>query len=116
MPRTTSTIPEDLHRLVEGSVEAGIFENKSDAVRCVLREYFDRNEAARNAAAVHNYDTEDASLGTAARLADVSRSGMRTVLREHNVEIEATDEPESGAQDGDASDNQSALDAFDPSE
>jgi PGF-CTERM protein len=41
MPRTTSTLPDDLHQLIEGSVDAGIFENKSDAIRHALRNYFE---------------------------------------------------------------------------
>jgi Arc/MetJ-type ribon-helix-helix transcriptional regulator len=52
MARTTATIPDDLTDLIEGAVKAGIFENKSDAIRHVLREYFDQHQNARIAAAV----------------------------------------------------------------
>lgn len=87
MSRTTATIPEDLTNLMEGAVDAGIFENKSDAIRHVLREYFEANENARIAAAVALYRDEAISLGTAARLADVSRFEMRDILREEGVEL-----------------------------
>jgi predicted HTH domain antitoxin len=87
MPRTTATIPDDLTDLMEGAVKAGIFENKSDAIRHVLREYFEENQNARIAAAVSLYETEDITLGTAARLADVNRFEMRDILREEGVEL-----------------------------
>lgn len=88
MPRTTSTIPDDLHQLVEGSIEAGIFENKSDAIRHALRDYFDDHEDARLAAAIHLYENDAISLGKAARLAGLSRFDMPEVLREHGIEVE----------------------------
>jgi len=87
MPRTTSTLPDDLHQLIEGSVEAGIFENKSDAIRHALRDYFDEHEDARLAAAIHLYERDEISLGKAARLAGVSRFDMPDILREHGVEV-----------------------------
>jgi len=87
MPRTTSTIPDDLHQLIEGCVDAGIFENKSDAIRHALREYFAGHEDARLAAAIHLYHTDEISLGKAARLAGVSRFDMPTLLREHGIEV-----------------------------
>jgi predicted HTH domain antitoxin len=87
MPRTTSTLPDDLHQLIEGSVDAGIFENKSDAIRHALRDYFDTHEDARLAAAIHLYDTDEISLGKAARLAGVSRFDMPELLRDHGIEI-----------------------------
>jgi len=87
MPRTTATIPDDLTALVEGAVSAGIFENKSDAIRHVLRDYFDDNQNARIAAAVSLYDDEEISLGTAARLAGVTRFEMRDILREDGIEL-----------------------------
>jgi len=87
MSRTTATIPDDLTDLMEGAVKAGIFENKSDAIRHVLREYFEENENARIAAAVSLYEDEKITLGTAARLADVNRFEMRDVLREEGVEL-----------------------------
>lgn len=87
MPRTTSTLPEDIHQLIEGSIEAGVFENKSDAIRHALREYFKDDEDARISAAVHLYEQQEISLGKAARLAGVSRQEMTDVLREHDVEI-----------------------------
>ncbi len=87
MPRTTSTLPDDLHQLVEGSIEAGIFENKSDAIRHALRDYFDDHEDARLAAAIHLYDSNEISLGKAARLAGVSRFDMPDLLREHGVGV-----------------------------
>lgn len=87
MPRTTSTLPDDLHQLVEGSIEAGIFENKSDAIRHALRDYFDDHEDARLAAAIHLYENDEISLGKAARLAGVSRFDMPDILREHGVDV-----------------------------
>lgn len=87
MPRTTSTLPEDIHQLIEGSIEAGIFENKSDAIRHALREYFDDHQDARLAAAIQLYDAGEISLGKAARLAGVSRFEIPELLREHGVEI-----------------------------
>jgi predicted HTH domain antitoxin len=87
MPRTTSTLPDDLHQLIEGSVDAGIFENKSDAIRHALRDYFEAHEDARLAAAVHLYDNDEISLGKAARLAGVSRFDMPALLREHGIDV-----------------------------
>ncbi|WP_247730281.1 UPF0175 family protein [Halovivax limisalsi] len=87
MSRTTATIPEDLTDLMEGAVRAGIFENKSDAIRHVLREYFEANQEARIAAAVSLYSDGEITLGTAARLAGVNRFEMRDVLREEGVEL-----------------------------
>jgi len=87
MPRTTSTIPDDLLRLVEGSVAAGVFENKSDAVRHVLREFFEENADVREAAAVQLYDDEEISLGRAARLAGIDRKEMVSVLGDHGIEV-----------------------------
>lgn len=87
MPRTTATIPGDLYRLLEVAVEAGIFENMSDCVRHVLREYFAANQAARTAVAVSLYETGDITIGTAVRLADVNRFEMRDILQEENVEL-----------------------------
>jgi predicted HTH domain antitoxin len=87
MSRTTATIPDDLTDLVEGAVKAGIFENKSDAIRHVLREYFEENANARIAAAVSLYEDKEITLGTAARLADVNRFEMRDILREEGVEL-----------------------------
>lgn len=87
MPRTTSTLPDDLHHLIEGSVDAGIFENKSDDIRHALRDYFEEHEDARLAAAIHLYDNDEISLGKAARLAGVSRFDIPDLLREHGVEV-----------------------------
>jgi predicted HTH domain antitoxin len=98
MPRTTSTLPDDLHQLVEGSVDAGIFENKSDAIRHALRDYFDDHEDARLAAAIHLYANDEISLGKAARLAGVSRFDMPEILREHGVEVKLGPEDMEDAQ------------------
>lgn len=87
IPRTTSTLPDDLHHLIEGSVDAGIFENKSDAIRHALRDFFDEHEDARMAAAIHRYEHDEISLGKAARLAGVSRFDMPDLLREHGVRV-----------------------------
>ncbi|WP_254524365.1 UPF0175 family protein [Natrinema caseinilyticum] len=87
MSRTTATIPDDLTDLMEGAVKAGIFENKSDAIRHVLREYFEENQNARIAAAVSLYDDGNITMGTAARLADVNRFEMREILREEGIEL-----------------------------
>ena len=87
MSRTTATIPEDLTDLMDGAIRAGIFENKSDAIRHVLREYFEGNQEARIAAAVSLYDDGDITLGTAARLAGVDRFEMRDILREEGIEL-----------------------------
>lgn len=87
MPRTTSTLPDDLHQLIEGSVDAGIFENKSDAIRNALRDYFEGHEDARLAAAIALYADDEISLGKAARLAGVSRFEMPEVLREHGIDV-----------------------------
>jgi len=87
MSRTTATIPDDLTDLMEGAVKAGIFENKSDAIRHVLREYFEKNQNARIAAAVSLYEDSEITLGTAARLAGVNRFEMREILREDGVEL-----------------------------
>jgi predicted HTH domain antitoxin len=87
MPRTTSTLPEDIHQLIEGSIEAGVFENKSDAIRHALREYFEEDKDARISAAVRLYEKDKISLGKASRLAGVSRQEMPDILREHGVEV-----------------------------
>ncbi|WP_254864270.1 UPF0175 family protein [Halovivax gelatinilyticus] len=87
MSRTTATIPDDLTDLMEGAVRAGVFENKSDAIRHVLREYFQENREARIAAAVSLYDDGDITLGTAARLAGLNRFEMRDILREEGVDL-----------------------------
>ncbi|MFB6309359.1 MAG: UPF0175 family protein [Haloarculaceae archaeon] len=99
MSRTTATIPDDLTNLVEGAVEAGIFENKSDAIRHVLREYFDEHRQARVAAAVALYAEGTITLGTAARLADVNRFEMRDILREEGVELRVGPEDMADARD-----------------
>lgn len=85
--RTTATIPDDLDQLIAGAIEAGVFESKSDAIRHVLREYFDAHENDRIAAAISLYDAGEISLGRAARLADLNRFEMRDVLLEHDVEL-----------------------------
>lgn len=87
MPRTTATIPDDLTDLMEGAVKAGIFENKSDAIRHVLRAYFDDNQPDRIAAAVSLYADGEIPLGTAGRLAGVNRFEMRDILREEGIEL-----------------------------
>nr|WP_231512899.1 UPF0175 family protein [Haloferax mediterranei] len=99
MSRTTATIPNDLTDLMEGAVKAGIFENKSDAIRHVLRAYFEENENARIAAAVSLYDDGEITLGTAARLAGVNRFEMRGILREEGVELRFGPEDMAAARD-----------------
>jgi predicted HTH domain antitoxin len=99
MSRTTATIPGDLTDLIEGAVKAGIFENKSDAIRHVLREYFEENENARIAAAISLYEEEGITLGTAARLADVNRFEMRDILREEGVDLRLGPEDMATARD-----------------
>ena len=87
MARITGSYPDDLDLLIEGSVEAGVFGGKSDALREFVREYFNENENERIAAAVALYKRERITLGDAARLADVDRWTMRDILREHGVEL-----------------------------
>jgi predicted HTH domain antitoxin len=99
MPRTTATIPDDLTDLMEGAIKAGIFENKSDAIRHVLREYFEQNQNARIAAAVSLYEDGDITLGTAARLAGVNRFEMRDILREEGIEVRFVPEDMATARD-----------------
>lgn len=99
MSRTTATIPDDRTDLMEGSVKAGLFENKSDAIRHVLREYFEENQNARISAAVSLYEEKKITLGTAARLAGVNRFGMRDVLREEGVELRSGPEDMAAARD-----------------
>lgn len=99
MSRTTATIPDDLTDLMEGAIRAGIFENKSDAIRHVLREYFEENQNARVAAAVSLYEDGEITLGTAARLAGVNRFEMRDLLREEGVELRFGPENMAAARD-----------------
>jgi len=99
MSRTTATIPEELTELMDGAIKAGIFENKSDAIRHVLREYFEENENARIAAAVSLYEEGEITLGTAARLADVDRFEMRDILREEDIELRFGPEDMAAAKD-----------------
>lgn len=87
VPRTTTTIPDDLDLLVVGAIDAGAFESKSDAIHHVLREYFDAHENDRVAAAISLYDAGEISLGRAARLAGYNRFEMRDLLLEHDVEL-----------------------------
>jgi len=87
MSRITGSYPDDLDLLIEGTVEAGIFGGKSDALRAFARSYFDDNEQDRIAAAVALYEREAITLGDAARLADVDRWTMRNILREHDVDL-----------------------------
>lgn len=87
MPRTTATIPDDLTDLMEGAVKAGIFENKSDAIRHVLREYFEENQNARISAAISLCEDGEITLGTAARLAGINRFEMQDLLREEGVDL-----------------------------
>ena len=87
MSRTTATIPDDLTHLMEGAVDAGVFENKSDAIRHVLREYFDQNQNARIAAAVSLYEDEQITLEAAAHLARRNRFEMRDILRAEGVDL-----------------------------
>ncbi|WP_254543866.1 UPF0175 family protein [Halomarina pelagica] len=103
MARITGSYPDDLELLIEGTVEAGVFGGKSDALREFAREYFEDHENERIAAAVALYEREVITLGDAARLAAVDRWTMRDILREHGVELrlgladEADAEYEAGA-------------------
>lgn len=99
MSRTTATIPEDLTDLMEGAVDAGVFENKSDAIRHVLRVYFEEHPNERDAAAVALYKRGDVTLGTAARLAERNRFEMRDILREEGVELRVGPEDMADARD-----------------
>ncbi len=83
----TATIPDDLTDLIEGAVHAGIFEDKCDAIRHILRKYFEEHPNQRIAAAVAIYERGDVTLGAAASLADVNRYEMRDILREEGVEL-----------------------------
>jgi len=87
MARITGSYPEDIELLIEGAVEAGVFGGKSDALREFARTYFEEHENERVAAAVALYEREAITLGDAARLADVDRWTMRSILREHGVEL-----------------------------
>jgi predicted HTH domain antitoxin len=97
--RTTATIPDDLNDLMEGAIKSGIFENNSDAIRHVLREYFEENQNARFAAAVSLYEEGTITLGTAARLAGVNRFEMRDILREEGIELRFGPEDMAAARD-----------------
>lgn len=99
MSRITGSYPDDLDLLIEGTVEAGIFGGKSDALRAFARSYFDDNEQDRIAAAVALYEREAITLGDAARLADVDRWTMRDILREHDVDLRLGLTDESDAAD-----------------
>lgn len=84
MHRTTGSSPEDL--IIEGSVEAGVFGGKSDALREFVRGYFEHHENQRPAAAEALYERGRTTLGDAARLTGVDRRTIRDTLREHGVE------------------------------
>ena len=100
MARITGSYPDDLDLLIEGTVEAGIFGGKRDALREFVREYFEANENERVAAAVALYEQERITLGDAARLAAVDRWTMRDILREHGVDLRLglSDEEEAAAE------------------
>ncbi|WP_330630944.1 UPF0175 family protein [Halocatena halophila] len=87
MTRITGSYPEDLELLIEGTVEAGVFGGKSDALREFVREYFAAHENKRISAVVVLYEQERITLGDAARLAQVDRWTMREILREHGVDL-----------------------------
>lgn len=87
MPRITGSYPADLALLIEGAVDAGIFNSKSDVLREFVRTYFEDHENERIAAAVALYEREEITLGDAARLAAVDRWTMRDLLREHGVDL-----------------------------
>ena len=87
MARITGSYPEDLDLLIEGAVDAGIFNSKSDALREFVRTYFEDHENERIAAAIALYEREEITLGDAARLAAVDRWTMRDLLREHGVDL-----------------------------
>lgn len=87
MARTTATIPQDPTDLLDGAIEAGVFENESDAIRHAIREYFDENQQAKTAAAVALYEQREVTLGTAARLAGVNRFDMKEIIQEEGVEL-----------------------------
>ena len=93
MARITGSYPDDLDLLIEGTVEAGIFGGKSDALREFVRE-------PRRVAAVALYEQERITLGDAARLAAVDRWTMRDILREHGVDLRLglSDEEEAAAE------------------
>jgi predicted HTH domain antitoxin len=87
MARITGSYPDDLDLLIEGTVEAGVFSGKSDALREFARDYFDDHDEERITAAVALYERETITLGDAARLAGVNRFEMRDILRDHGVEL-----------------------------
>jgi predicted HTH domain antitoxin len=87
MPRITGSYPRDQDLLIDGAVDAGIFASQSGALREFVRTYFETHDTERIAAAVSLYDRERITLGEAARLAAVDRWTMRTLLREHGVEL-----------------------------
>ncbi|WP_336035373.1 UPF0175 family protein [Halobacterium yunchengense] len=87
MARITGSYPDDLDLLIEGTVEAGVFSGKSDALREFARDYFDDHDEERVTAAVTLYQHETITLGDAARLAGVNRFEMRDILRDHGVEL-----------------------------
>jgi predicted HTH domain antitoxin len=87
MARITGSYPDDLDLLIEGTVEAGVFTGKSDALREFARDYFDDHDEERIAAAVALYERETITLGDAARLAGANRFEMKDILRDHGVEL-----------------------------
>jgi len=87
MARITGSYPDDLDLLIEGTVEAGVFSGKSDALREFARDYFDDHDEERVAAAVALYERETITLGDAARLAGVNRFEMKDILQSHGVEL-----------------------------
>jgi predicted HTH domain antitoxin len=87
MARITGSYPDDLDLLIEGTVEAGVFSGKSDALREFARDYFDDHDKERIAAAVALYKRETITLGDAARLAGVNRFEMKDILQSHGVEL-----------------------------
>lgn len=72
--------------------------DRDGAIRHALRDYFGDHEDARLATAIHLYETNEISLGKAARLADVSRFDMPEILREHGVTVKLGSEDMDDAQ------------------
>jgi predicted HTH domain antitoxin len=80
------SVPDDLGYLAVGAVEAGEFDDESAVVAAALAALFEDEDLRRAGAAGFYARADRATVGSAARLAGVSRAEMPAVLADHGVE------------------------------
>jgi len=81
MVRTTATLPSELIHLLEGAVELGAFQSKSNGIQQALTAAFE-DEYIRIAAARALHDSGDLEAREAFELANVTDEELRAALAE----------------------------------